>query len=82
MGMRVTDLSCKEVICVGDGARLGYVSDVEAFMGESAKILNPDKKVIMPNLSADCPMAHMVAPGKIEDHRKAYGDNYTIESSL
>ncbi len=29
MGIRVTDLHCKEVICVCDGSRLGYVSDVE-----------------------------------------------------
>ncbi len=45
-----------------------------SFMGESAKILNPEKKVLMPDLSADCPMAHMVAPGKIEEMREKYDD--------
>lgn len=45
-----------------------------AFMGESAKILNPDKKVLMPDLSADCPMAHMVDEKKIEALRKQYPD--------
>ena len=45
-----------------------------SFMGESAKILNPDKKVSMPDLTADCPMAHMVAEGKIEQMRKEYDD--------
>lgn len=44
------------------------------FMGESAKILNPDKKVLMPDLAADCPMAHMVADGIIEEMRKRYDD--------
>ena len=29
------------------------------FMGESAKVLNPDKKVLLPAADADCPMAHM-----------------------
>ncbi|MBE6556336.1 MAG: quinolinate synthase NadA [Ruminococcaceae bacterium] len=45
-----------------------------SFMGESAKLLNPDKKVLMPDLTADCPMAHMVAEGKIEDMRRQYDD--------
>lgn len=45
-----------------------------SFMGESAKILNPDKKVLVPDLTADCPMAHMVAPGKIEEMRRRYED--------
>ena len=44
------------------------------FMGESAKILNPDKKVLMPDITADCPMAHMVAMGKIEEMRSKYED--------
>ncbi len=45
-----------------------------SFMGESAKILNPDKKVLMPDLTADCPMAHMVAEGKIAEMRAKYPD--------
>ena len=44
------------------------------FMGESAKILNPQKKVLMPDLTADCPMAHMVAEGTIEKMRQRYDD--------
>lgn len=45
-----------------------------SFMGESAKILNPDKKVLMPDMTADCPMAHMVAPGLIDEMRTKYDD--------
>ncbi|MBQ3483233.1 MAG: quinolinate synthase NadA [Clostridia bacterium] len=44
------------------------------FMGESAKILNPEKKVLMPEPAADCPMAHMVAEGKIAEMRARYED--------
>lgn len=44
------------------------------FMGESAKILNPDKKVLMPNIKADCPMAHMVREGLIDEMRNTYDD--------
>lgn len=45
-----------------------------AFMGESVKILNPSKKVLMPDMSADCPMAHMADIQKIEELRKEYDD--------
>lgn len=44
------------------------------FMGESAKILNPNKKVLMPDISADCPMAHMVNPKRIDELRQQYED--------
>lgn len=45
-----------------------------AFMGESAKILNPEKTVLIPDLSADCPMAHMADIGTIERMREEYED--------
>lgn len=44
------------------------------FMGESAKILNPDKKVLVPDIKADCPMAHMVKDGVIQKMREQYED--------
>lgn len=44
------------------------------FMGESVKILNPDKKVLMPEILADCPMAHMIDVEKIEAVRKKFDD--------
>lgn len=44
------------------------------FMGESAKILNPQKKVLMPDLSADCAMAHMATEAKIKKMREEYDD--------
>lgn len=69
---------------VGDSfylAKIAKQSDADVivfcgvqFMGESAKILNPDKKVLMPDLTADCPMAHMVADGIIEEMRQKYDD--------
>ena len=44
------------------------------FMGESAKTLNPKKTVMMPDLSADCPMAHMVTVEDILDVKEKYPD--------
>lgn len=45
-----------------------------AFMGESAKILNPGKTVLMPDLEADCPMAHMADAGTVRRMREQYED--------
>ena len=38
MGMCFTDLQCKEVICVSDGRRLGFISDVEVSVPEGQVI--------------------------------------------
>ena len=49
LSKKATELANKTIILCG-----------VTFMGESAKLLNPDKTVLMPDLAADCPMAHMV----------------------
>ena len=43
-------------------------------MGESAKILNPERMVLLPDPQADCPMAHMASPEKIREMRDRYED--------
>ena len=45
-----------------------------SFMGESAKVLNPEKTVLMPDASADCAMAHMADPAAIRKVREQYED--------
>ena len=45
-----------------------------SFMGESAKILNPEKKVLMPDMRADCAMAHMASVDKIKELKSKYQD--------
>ncbi len=45
-----------------------------SFMGESAKILSPGKQVLMPDITAGCPMAYMAQVEKIEEVRRKYDD--------
>ena len=45
-----------------------------SFMGESAKIMNPEKIVLMPDENADCPMAHMADAETIQKIRNQYED--------
>lgn len=45
-----------------------------SFMGETAKILNPEKKVVMADRYADCPMAHMIEVDRIKEIRDQYPD--------
>lgn len=45
-----------------------------SFMGESAKLLNPEKRVFMPDAAADCAMAHMADPAYIVRMKEQYED--------
>lgn len=45
-----------------------------SFMGESGKLLSPNKKVLMPDSEADCPMAHMVKKEDVEAARASWDD--------
>lgn len=44
------------------------------FMGESAKILNPGRRVLLPDDKADCPMAHMATAEQITRMRNEVED--------
>lgn len=44
------------------------------FMAESAKILNPDKNVIIPDIEAECPMVHMVDINDLKKLKKQHPD--------
>lgn len=67
---------------VGDSLELARISrDIPAkviifcgvhFMAETAKIFNPDKIVLMPDLHAGCPMANMIDPIKLEKEKNKY----------
>ncbi len=44
------------------------------FMGESAKIINQNKIVLLPEKNADCPMAHMATVEKVNEIKSKYDD--------
>jgi quinolinate synthase len=42
------------------------------FMAESAKVLNPGKRVLLPNLSAGCSLADSITPESLADWKERY----------
>lgn len=48
------------------------------FMAESAKILNPGKKVLLPALEAGCPMADMVTREDVIELKEKYPEAATV----
>lgn len=48
------------------------------FMAESAKILNPEKKVLLPDLTAGCSLADNCQPDEFAEFLKKYPDHMVI----
>ncbi len=48
------------------------------FMAESAAILNPNKKVLLPVIEAGCPLADMITVDKLRDMRKKHPDAIVV----
>lgn len=44
------------------------------FMAESAAVLNPDKRIILPNITAGCPLADMITARKLKEFKLQYPD--------
>jgi len=48
------------------------------FMAESAKVLNPAKKVLLPNLSAGCSLSDSITAESLEDWKARYPDHAVV----
>ena len=67
LSRKAATLDCRTIVFAG-----------VRFMAESAKLLSPDKTVLMPEPSADCPMAHMVRRETVDAARARYGDDLAV----
>lgn len=73
---------------VGDSLQLSYkAAEVEAdlivfagvhFMAETAKILNPNKKVILPDLNAGCSLAEACEPKDLKAYKEKNPDHLVV----
>ncbi len=48
------------------------------FMAETAKILSPEKTVLLPEVHAGCPMADMIDAQQVRDLKKQYPDSLVV----
>jgi len=48
------------------------------FMAETAAILNPDKKILIPDTQAKCPMAYMLNAKDVKKFKKMYPDTAAV----
>ena len=48
------------------------------FMAESAKVMNPAKRVLLPNLSAGCSLADSITAESLEDWKERYPDHAVV----
>jgi quinolinate synthase len=75
--------------CVGDSLGLSFkAAETEAdviafcgvhFMAETAKILNPSKTVVLPDLDAGCSLSDSCPPDKLEAYLRQHADkNYYV----
>lgn len=48
------------------------------FMAETAKILNPEKKVVLPDLKAGCSLSDMCPPAAFAEFKKRYPDHVVV----
>jgi len=48
------------------------------FMAETAYILNPDKKILIPDIEAECPMAHMLQGEDVKIAKEKYPDAQVV----
>ena len=52
------------------------------FMGESAKILSPNKTILMPSLDSGCAMADMINEGEIIEFKNKYKPIYNSYNKI